>query len=89
MDRNDLRILFGAAALLLLIGCSSKLDKVRESFIDSCKSSGASTAKCECAIDKIQAHYGEEKLVAINEGGQTPSDFFEQLAVAGQQCREE
>lgn len=89
MDLNDMKVLFGAAALLLLIGCSSKLDKVRESFIDSCKSSGAPTAKCECAIDKLEEQYGEKKLVAISESGHTPSDFFEQLAIAGQQCREE
>lgn len=75
--------------LILITGCRSKLDKVREGFIDGCKSSGATTSMCKCSIDKLQAHYGDVGLLAIEERGQPPSDFFEQLAQAGQQCKEE
>lgn len=82
-------IIAGACALMLLTACSSKLDKVREGFIDSCENSGGASSMCECAIDKLQAHYGEKGLVAIEEGGYPPPDFIDRLAIAGQQCREE
>lgn len=78
-----------ACALMLLTACSSKLDKVRDGFIDSCESSGGVPSMCECAIDKLQAHYGEKGLVAIEERGYPPPDFIDRLAIAGQQCREE
>ena len=78
-----------ACALMLLTACSSKLDKVRDGFIDSCESSGGVSSMCECAIDKLQTHYGEKGLVAIEERGYPPPDFIDRLAIAGQQCREE
>ncbi|MCI1058782.1 hypothetical protein [Stenotrophomonas maltophilia] len=75
------------AITLMLGGCTSELDKVRGQFIDSCMSSGAPKSNCKCAIDKLQDHYGEQGLVAINKQGRPPSDFFDQLANAAEQCR--
>ncbi|MEG1682031.1 MAG: hypothetical protein RR326_18165, partial [Stenotrophomonas sp.] len=72
---------------LALCACTSELDKVRGQFIDNCMSSGAPKSNCKCAIDKLQDHYGEQGLVAINKQGRPPSDFFDQLAHAAEQCR--
>ena len=72
---------------LALCACTSELDKVRGQFIDNCMSSGATKSNCKCAIDKLQDHYGEQGLVAINRQGYPPSDFAEQLFVAAGQCR--
>ncbi|AMJ57418.1 hypothetical protein AXG53_12780 [Stenotrophomonas sp. KCTC 12332] len=73
--------------VLALSACSSELDKVRGQFVDNCMSSGAPKSNCKCAIDKLQDHYGEQGLVAINRQGYPPSDFAEQLFVAAGQCR--
>ncbi|GAB3046724.1 hypothetical protein [Stenotrophomonas tumulicola] len=75
------------AATLAFAGCSSELDKVRDQFIDSCSSGGGDKAICECAIDKLQAHYGEEGLVRIQTDGYPPPDFIDQLFNAAQECR--
>ena len=73
---------------LLLSACGSDLDRVRGQFIDSCMSGGGiKKSECKCAIDKLQDHYGEQGLVAINRQGYPPSDFAEQLFVAAGQCR--
>ena len=89
MDIHTRIGIIAVACALMLTACSSKLDKVREGFIDSCESSGGVPSMCECAIDKLQAHYGETGLVAIEERGQPPPDFIDRLVLAGQQCREE
>ncbi|WP_225209974.1 MULTISPECIES: hypothetical protein [Xanthomonas] len=75
--------------LLLVAGCSSKLDKVRDQFIDSCVGSGAPLSTCTCAIDELQERYGEKGLVAIEERGYPPPGFLDQLAEAAQQCRKQ
>lgn len=82
-----IRISLLAMLLVSLGGCKSQLDKVRGEFIDSCMSSGASRAQCSCAIDKLQEHYGEKGLVAIDERGYPPMGFAEQVQVAAGQCR--
>ena len=81
------RMLFSVGVMALVVACGSKLDKVRDEFIDSCTSSGGQPAKCECAINKLQAHYGVAGLIEIQERGFPPPDFSQQLAYAGQQCR--
>ena len=81
------KMLTVALITLGLCACSSELDKVRGQFIDSCMSGGGSKSNCKCAIDKLQDHYGEQGLVAINRQGHPPSDFAEQLFVAAGQCR--
>lgn len=75
------------AITLMLGGCTSELDTVRGQFIDSCMSGGAPKSNCKCAVDKLQDHYGEQGLVAINKQGRPPSDFIDQLANAAEQCR--
>ena len=73
---------------LLLSACGSDLDRVRGQFIDSCMSGGGiKKSECKCAIDKLQDHYGEEGLVAIDQGGYPPPDFVDQLVAASNQCR--
>ena len=81
------KMLTVALISLALCACTSELDKVRGQFIDNCMSSGAPKSNCKCAIDKLQDHYGEQGLVAINRQGYPPSDFAEQLFVAAGQCR--
>ncbi|WP_386340553.1 hypothetical protein O4D10_02105 [Xanthomonas citri pv. citri] len=86
MGKNYIR----AATLmagLLLSACGSKLDKVRDQFIDSCSSDGANEEMCECAFDKLQAHYGEKGLIAIESEGYPPPDFDNQLVEAAKQCK--
>lgn len=68
-------------------GCSSKVDKIRVEFIDSCKQGGATTALCKCAFDHLKAHYGEDGLIAVQDRRTPPADFFDVLSVAAQQCR--
>lgn len=82
-----IRISLLAMLLVSLGGCKSDLDKVRGEFIDSCMSSGAPKAQCSCAIDKLQEHYGEKGLVAIDKHGYPPMGFAEQVQVAAGQCR--
>ncbi|WP_313642713.1 hypothetical protein [Stenotrophomonas sp.] len=73
---------------LLLSACGSDLDRVRGQFIDSCMSGGGiKKSECKCAIDKLQDHYGEEGLVAIDQGGYPPPDFVDQLVAASNLCR--
>ena len=86
MSRLSVSLLIPAVTLILG-GCTSELDKVRGQFIDSCMSSGAPKSNCKCAIDKLQDHYGEQGLMAINRQGRPPSDFLDQLANAAEQCR--
>lgn len=81
------RTLLLSLLVVSLGGCKSDLDKVRGEFIDSCMSSGASKAQCSCTTDKLQAHYGEKGLVAIDERGYPPMGFAEQVQVAAGQCR--
>ncbi|MEA9557499.1 hypothetical protein VC273_16800 [Xanthomonas nasturtii] len=87
MARDIAKVAAALAALLMLGACSSKADKARSEFIGSCASSGGSESVCECAFDKLQAHYGEEGIVAIQSEGSPPPDFIDQLADAAQQCR--
>ncbi|MBB3801110.1 ABC-type glycerol-3-phosphate transport system substrate-binding protein [Xanthomonas arboricola] len=87
MARDVAKIAAALAALLMIGACSSKADKARSEFIDSCASSGGNESVCECAFDKLQAHYGEEGIVAIQSEGSPPPDFIDQLANAAQQCR--
>lgn len=55
------------AAATTMSGCSDKASKLRETFIDSCKSNGATTAICSCIYDHIERDYGKEKLVEMDE----------------------
>ncbi|WP_080715820.1 hypothetical protein [Xanthomonas arboricola] len=87
MARDVTSIAAALAVLLMLGACSSKADKARSEFIGSCASSGGNESVCECAFDKLQAHYGEEGIVAIQSEGSPPPDFIDQLANAAQQCR--
>jgi len=87
MAYTTIKTAYALAAVLALAGCSSELDKVRDQFIDSCSSGGGDEAMCECAIDRLQAHYGEEGLVRIQAEGYPPPDFAGQLFKAAQQCR--
>ncbi|WP_448120935.1 hypothetical protein [Xanthomonas arboricola] len=87
MARDVARITSALAVLLMLGACSSKADKARSEFIGSCASSGGNESVCECAFDKLQAHYGKEGIVAIQSEGSAPPDFIDQLANAAQQCR--
>lgn len=89
MNGLNAKWIMGACLLTLMTGCKSELDKVREEFIDNCKTGNASTEICECAIDRLQDHYGEKGLVAIKEQGVMPPDFMAQLARAGEGCRNE
>lgn len=82
-----IRILVLAMLLVSLSGCKSDLDKVRDEFIDSCMRSGAPKAQCSCTMDKLQEHYGEKGLVAIDERGYPPMGFAEQVQIAAGQCR--
>lgn len=79
----------GIVIVALLLGaCSSDLDKVRGQFIDSCMDGGGiKKSECKCAIDRLQEHYGEEGLVAIDQGGYPPPDFVDQLLSASAQCQ--
>ena len=87
MESRAQKMLTVALITLALCACTSELDKVRGQFIDSCMSGGGSKSNCKCAIDKLQDHYGEEGLVAIDQGGYPPPDFVDQLVAASNQCR--
>ncbi|KGK59211.1 MULTISPECIES: hypothetical protein [Xanthomonas] len=87
MARDVAKIAAALAVLLMLGACSSKVDKARNEFVDSCSSGGGDKSICECAFDKLQSHYGEEGIVAMQSGGYPPPDFVDQLAKAAQQCR--
>lgn len=65
MKPYTLVLLFAVATTLS--GCSDKASKLRENFIDSCKSSGASTAICSCIYQHLESDYGKEKLVEMDE----------------------
>lgn len=87
MESSAKKMLTVALIMLGLCACSSELEKVRGQFIDSCMSGGGSKSNCKCAIDKLQEHYGEKGLLAINAQGYPPADFVDQLGIAANQCR--
>lgn len=87
MGVSSSRSLAGLAVLLMLSACSSKAEKARNEFVSSCASSGGEESACECAFDRLQTHYGETGIVAIQAEGSPPPDFIDQLASAAQQCR--
>ncbi|KER88703.1 hypothetical protein GW16_00680 [Xanthomonas arboricola pv. celebensis] len=75
------------ATLLMHASSINRADQARSEFIGSCASSGGDESVCECAFDKLQAHYGEDGIVAIQSEGSPPPDFIDQLANAAQQSR--
>lgn len=84
----QMKLILGGVIALLLCACSSDLDKVRGQFVDSCMDGGGiKKSECTCAFDRLQDHYGEDGLVAIDRDGYPPPDFVDQLLKASAQCR--
>jgi len=73
--------------VLALSACSSELDKLRGKFVDNCVAGGASKSSCKCAFDKLQQHYGEQGLLAIEKQSVPPPDLSDRLFAAAGQCR--
>lgn len=73
--------------VLALSACSSELDKLRSQFVDNCVAGGAPKSSCKCAFDKLQEHYGEQGLLAIEKQSTPPPDLSDRLFVAAGQCR--
>ncbi len=71
------------AMTLLLASCGSKM---RNDFIDACTRQGAPDAKCSCVYDKLEAKYGEEALVEMNEGERMLPDFVETMTAGAAEC---
>lgn len=73
--------------VLALSACSSEFDKLRDKFVDNCVAGGAPKSSCKCAFDKLQEHYGEQGLLAIEKQTIPPSDLSDRLFAAAGQCR--
>lgn len=56
------RLILTCAAGLLILGCSSKESKLKDQFIEGCRSSGAPKAVCTCTYDKMINEMGVEKF---------------------------
>ncbi|MEO4073766.1 hypothetical protein ACG9WR_15350 [Acinetobacter pittii] len=80
------KILMGVVGVSFLImnGCSSDFEKGMK---QGCMNNGGSRSFCTCFYDKMEAHYGEEKLTAIGMMQvKVPEDFEEVSFQSGQQC---
>jgi len=80
------KILMGlvGASVLLVTGCSSQFEKGMK---QGCMNTGGSRSFCSCFYDKMEKHYGEDKLEAIGMMQvRMPEDFEEVSFKSGQQC---
>lgn len=73
--------------VLALSACSSEFDKLRDKFVDNCVAGGAPKSSCKCTFDKLQEHYGEQGLLAIEKQSIPPPDLSDRLFAAAGQCR--
>lgn len=70
--------------VISLSSCSSQFEKGMK---QGCMNNGGSRSFCSCFYDKMEAHYGEEKLTAIGMMQvKIPEDFEELSFQSGQQC---
>lgn len=80
------KILMGVVgvSVLLIAGCSSDFEKGMK---QSCRNTGGSRSFCSCFYDRIEEHYGKERLEAIGMMQvRMPEDFDEVSFKSGQQC---
>ena len=72
----------------LLTACSSPQERA---FMRACTSGGSNGADdaCQCAYDKLEAHYPQGTLDHLTDPSQLPPDFEDAVMNAGLQCRAE
>jgi hypothetical protein len=78
MKIRTLLTLLSLMTALLLSGCfgSNEDAKIRGEFIKGCLTSGLDDDTCKCAFDKMEEHYGMEKLRQLNKRPyDIPEDF--------------
>lgn len=78
-----LRILIPSVALVLLVGCTSKMER---DYITGCVSSGAPKEKCSCAYDKLEDQYPSEVFERMEKTGFVPDDFMQANVMAIKSC---
>ena len=75
--------LFSLFGCVLLTACSSSFES---EFKDSCRSFGGNRSFCSCSYDKVEKHYGEDRLKQIKEPWQFPEDWEDKVQQAGFAC---
>ncbi|WP_333670089.1 hypothetical protein [Acinetobacter guillouiae] len=81
-----LKLIFSLSAAVLLTACSSAFES---EFKDGCRNLGANRSFCSCSYNKVEKHYGEDRLKQINNPMQFPEDWEEQVQQAGLACMSE
>lgn len=81
-----LKLIFLLSAAVLLTACSSAFES---EFKDGCRNLGANSSFCSCSYNKVEKHYGEDRLKQINNPRQFPEDWEEQVQQAGLACMSE
>lgn len=78
MKIRTLLTLLSLLTAVLLSGCfgSNEDAKIRGQFVKGCLSSGLDDDTCKCAFDKMEEHYGMEKLRQLDKRPyDIPEDF--------------
>ena len=76
--------------ILFLSNTLSACNSTEDKYIDGCREQGASKKMCSCVYDKLEAHYGEEKLALFLESpidtiSEAPQ-YFDNVITYTQQC---
>lgn len=78
-------VFFTLLSALVVCGCG---DKNESEFIRGCKSSGGTTAVCNCIWDTLKTIYTHGELEKINQQyGYVPPRFMDNMQRAALQCR--
>ena len=72
---------------LLVTGCSSPEDKMRDQFLSGCAQSGADRALCNCVFDKLMTDFDVDYFERMNRRGMPTSEFLDATMRAGLQCQ--
>lgn len=84
MMKNKILMGLVGVSILLVTGCSSDFEKGMK---QSCRNTGGSRSFCSCFYDRMEEHYGEEKLEAIGMMQVRMPEGFEEVSFkSGQQC---
>jgi len=74
-------------AALLLSACSrSDFAQFKSDFMDGCERSGGTEYVCNCTFDKVEKHYGKEKIEHFQKTQNPPISMLEFTGQARMEC---
>lgn len=84
-----MKSLIAVTFVLVLAGCArNDFDKFQSEYMTGCEGNGSTEYVCGCSFEKLEKHFGREKIEHWERTGNPPVEALEFAAQASAECRQ-